>query len=54
MIRVAWKANVSPTEELGKVLVELAMGDGEKLSGEGVIDGGRTVTNKGFRRLAGL
>lgn len=44
----------SPTRELGRVLTELAMGDGEALKGEGVEGEGRTVTNKGFRRLAGL
>lgn len=45
---------LSPTRELGRVLVELAMGDGKPLSGEGVAADGRTISNLGMRRLAGL
>ena len=43
---------VSPTKELGQVLVELALSDGEPLEGEGVRDEGRTISNVGIRRLA--
>ena len=69
-LRPAWKATFgpvllavlrgvspgfsSPTKELGKVLVELAVGDGKALSGTGVDGGGRTVSNVGMRRLAGI
>ena len=45
---------ISPTKELGKVLVDLAVGDGKALSGTGVDGGGRTVSNVGMRRLAGI
>jgi hypothetical protein len=45
---------LSPTRDLGRYLTELAMGDGKALSGAGVEGEGRTITNTGFRRLAGL
>ena len=45
---------VSPTRELGKVLTGLAMGDGGELEGKGVLGEGRTVSNVGMRRLAGI
>jgi hypothetical protein len=54
LLRVTYKGMVSPTRELATVLTSLAMGDGEPLpQGKGVIDG-RTVDNKGMRRLAGI
>lgn len=43
----------SPTRELAKVLIDLAMSDGKELGGEGVDEGGRMVSNKAMRRLAG-
>jgi hypothetical protein len=45
---------VSPTKELGQVLVDLAMSDGKPLQGKGVLGEGRTISNVGMRRLAGL
>jgi hypothetical protein len=45
---------ISPTRELGKVLTDLAMGDGGKLEGKGVEGEGRTVNNVGMRRMAGI
>lgn len=45
---------VSPTRELGKVLMELAMGKGEPMEGKGVSGEGRTLDNVVMRRLAGL
>ena len=45
---------LSPTRELGRVLVELAMSDGKRLSGAGIDADGRTISNLGMRRLAGL
>ncbi|KAH7420163.1 hypothetical protein BKA64DRAFT_34464 [Cadophora sp. MPI-SDFR-AT-0126] len=45
---------MSPTRELGKVLVELAMGGGEALEGKGVSGEGRTLGNAAVRRLAGI
>lgn len=53
-LRALWPAQVSPTRELGEVLVRLAMGDGRALEGAGVEGEGRTVGNVGLRRLAGL
>ncbi|RDL37724.1 Uncharacterized protein BP5553_05157 [Venustampulla echinocandica] len=35
----------SPTRELGKVLTDLAAGDGAPIEGTGVVEEGRTVTN---------
>lgn len=54
VIRVAVPSMVSPTRELGKVLTELAMSNGEALQGTGITGDGRTGNNKAFRRLAGL
>jgi hypothetical protein len=45
---------VSPTKELGQVLVDLAVSDGKPLQGKGVLGEGRTISNVGMRRLAGL
>ncbi len=45
---------VSPTKELGQVLVDLAMSDGRPLEGEGILDEGRTISNFGLRRLGGI
>lgn len=45
---------VSPTKDLGQVLVDLALSDGKPLQGQGVLGEGRTITNVGMRRLAGL
>jgi len=42
------------TQDLSRVLVDLAVGDGEALVGEGVEAEGRLVRNRGIRRLAGL
>lgn len=53
-IRVGYKSMYSPTTELGMVLTQLAMGDGAKLEGKGIEGEGRTVTNAGFRKLAGI
>jgi hypothetical protein len=55
-LRVLLPRMISPTRELGKVLVELAMGDGgAKDEGESGVSGeGRTLSNVAMRRLAGL
>jgi nucleoside-diphosphate-sugar epimerase len=53
-LRAAYKSMVSPTKDLGRVLTDLAMGSGEPLEGKGIVGEGRTITNAGFRRLAGL
>lgn len=55
VLNVVWKNLMSPTAELGKVLTELALSDGEPLEeGEGLLDGGRTVRNIALRKLGGL
>jgi hypothetical protein len=54
VLRNVGKGFLSPTRDLGRVLMELAAGDGKALSGPGVEGEGRTITNAGFRRLAGL
>ncbi|KAI4157549.1 MAG: hypothetical protein LQ342_008189 [Letrouitia transgressa] len=54
VVRTVGPSMVSPTRDLGRVLVELAMGDGERLDGVGVSGEGRTISNTGMRRLAGL
>ena len=43
---------VSPTSKLSKVLTDLALGDGKPLTGEGILDGGRTISTVGILRLA--
>lgn len=48
------KSMISPTQDLGKVLVELAMSDGKPLEGEGISGEGRTLSNVALRRLAGI
>ena len=45
---------IRPTKALGMVLVDLALGDGQPLSGTGLDVGARTVSNVGMRRLAGI
>ena len=54
VLRTVSPGLISPTKELGRVLVELAMSDGEPLNGTGVSGEGRTISNVGMRRLAGL
>ncbi|KAI9736304.1 MAG: hypothetical protein M1834_001190 [Cirrosporium novae-zelandiae] len=53
-IRTVWSSGVSPTQDLGRVLTDLAMGDGERLEGSGMSGDGRTLSNKAMRRIAGL
>lgn len=47
---------LSPTKDLGRVLVDLAMGDGKEVvaGGKQVEGEGRTVRNSDMRKLAGL
>jgi hypothetical protein len=53
-IRRFYKGMHSPTTDLGKALVKLALGDGAPLSGPGVDGEGRTLSNVALRRIAGL
>ena len=56
VLRATYKNMMSPTESLGRVLVELAMGEGD-VGGKGVEGFGQgsvVVNNIGLRRLGGL
>jgi hypothetical protein len=55
-IRVTLPGLMSPTRDLGKVLVQLAMGDGQAFPEKdvGISGEGRTLNNKAMRKLAGL
>jgi hypothetical protein len=50
-IRTLLPNQLSPTRELGKFLIDLALSDGSTLSGNDVEDG-RIVNNKAIRRMA--
>lgn len=54
VLRVVWKNGLSPTTNLRRFLVGLAMSNGDRLEGDGIEDDGRTVRNSAFRRLSGL
>lgn len=54
VLKTTYPAFLSPTKDLARVLTDLAMGDGEPLSGKGVEGEGRTIRNVGMRRLAGI
>jgi len=54
IMRNVYSSMHSPTNALAKVLVDLAMSNGEELKGEGISGNGRTVSNKAMRRLAGI
>ncbi|KAK5938873.1 hypothetical protein PMZ80_009065 [Knufia obscura] len=48
-----YKAMHSPTAEMARVMVELAVGDGEPVNVRGAEAGGRTLRNVALRRLGG-
>ncbi|KAF7911591.1 hypothetical protein EAE99_011145 [Botrytis elliptica] len=52
VVRAVGKNLLTPTREMGKVITELMLGNGEKLEGSGVIEG-RTLSNIGLRRMGG-
>ncbi|PGH16310.1 hypothetical protein AJ79_01852 [Helicocarpus griseus UAMH5409] len=43
---------VSPTQDIGRVAIALAMGDGRRLEGSGIADEGRILENLAIRRIA--
>jgi len=49
-----WPDMMSPTQELGRALTDLATGDGKVLEGKGVSGEGRTLGNVALRTLARL
>lgn len=53
-MRALMPGMVTPTRLLGRVLTDLAMGDGEPQVGEGVSGEGRTLGNAAVLRLARL
>jgi len=54
VVKTLFSGMHSPTKDLARVLTDLALGDGEPLSGKGVDGEGRTIANVGMRRLAGI
>jgi hypothetical protein len=54
LLRTVAPAFTSPTGALAEVLVDLATGNGEPLTGNGIEAEGRTLRNTAVRRLAGL
>ncbi|KAF1990207.1 hypothetical protein K402DRAFT_410302 [Aulographum hederae CBS 113979] len=52
-MRLLYSQGLSPTKDLGKFLVDLAVGDGKEVEGPNV-EKGRIVNNKAFRRMVGL
>ncbi|TEY49948.1 hypothetical protein BOTCAL_0281g00060 [Botryotinia calthae] len=52
VIKAVGRNLYTPTREMGKVITELMLGNGEKLEGNGVIEG-RTLSNIGLRRMGG-
>jgi hypothetical protein len=55
LFRVLYANMVSPTKELGKVLTDLAVGDGERIKdGPGISGEGRTIGNVALRKMGGL
>ncbi|KAL1634064.1 hypothetical protein SLS58_010811 [Diplodia intermedia] len=49
--RVFAKGIMSPTALLGDFFVKLAVGDGAPVKGDDVLEGGRIIPNKAFRRI---
>ncbi len=54
LMNVVYKRMMTPTKPLGKVLTELAMSNGEPLTGSGTGMEGMVLTNEGIRRMSGL
>ncbi|TGO51861.1 hypothetical protein BCON_0153g00280 [Botryotinia convoluta] len=52
VVRAVGRNMYTPTREMGKVVTELMLENGEKLEGSGVIEG-RTLSNIGLRRMGG-
>jgi len=52
VIKHAYPAGHSPTQMLGKFLVDLALGDGAPIAGNDVLSEGRIIPNRAVRRIA--
>jgi hypothetical protein len=52
VLRLCWQGIVSPTEELGRFLVNLAMSDGAPFTAQSGVSGeGRTIENEPMRKI---
>jgi hypothetical protein len=54
IFRVLVPSAVTPTGELSKVMLDLAIGDGKPLQGPGIEANGRTVRSSAIRRIGAL
>ncbi|KAB8078747.1 hypothetical protein BDV29DRAFT_165692 [Aspergillus leporis] len=54
LIRQLYAKGVSPTKDLGRFLTELASGNGQPRTGEGVSGNGWILSNVAFRKAAGI
>lgn len=55
VLRYTWPSFITPTKDMSRVFVDLALGDGEPVKNvEGLSGEGRTLNNKAIRTLAGL
>lgn len=55
IFRAVYPSMMSPTKELGRVLTDLALKDGERMrDGPGVSGEGRTISNVALRKMGGL
>lgn len=54
VLKTLLPGSVTPSDTLGEVLVELAIGDGNPIEGVGVEADGRTLQNMAIKRLGGL
>jgi len=54
VMNTVYKNMTSPTRDLGRVLTDLAASGGEPLEGNDIEGEGRTISNAGMRRLAGI
>ncbi|OAX83567.1 hypothetical protein ACJ72_02079 [Emergomyces africanus] len=52
LVRILTPGIVSPTQDIGMAATVLAMGDGKRLDGSGVSEGGRILSNEAIRRIA--
>jgi hypothetical protein len=55
ILGIVWKGMVIPTEQLARVCIDLATGDGKPIAaGQGVESDGRLLRNTALRRLSGM
>jgi len=54
VLKTVYKDMYSPTRDLARSLVDLAVGDGKELEGDGISGEGRILSNRAMRKLAGI